>query len=511
MFLRKLGASGKWTFDIIYSCLQKSLRRGDIELSLEMAYEFKDFPNALKTRLIQNCSEDCPDLYLINDIFNTKSELKSLIPFIPVICTHMKSRDGLYGLRVVCEEIEWCFDIPTTTKDHLELKSKRLDLLHLLRILWTHICEHRELEYISYFQPLFPNIKLSKIYNSINKHITFLTMLPSFLELPYLHSTYTLDNTIYNENYTFSYDTLPDYVYDKHVHSAPASQRTYEFFIKNCIIHPRMPETEIEKRAKHLYITTNRGVGKSIHPVIREKHSHISTLSLIQTQLLTAKHKKRTWFCSEGHGYNYIIKGPYDNATELHSILFSDKLKNMLLTQRYNSWHFVIDGGLQQPEMTGVYYKQNCFIPIDPTKTITKSSKLETNVIIYDGDEYHYEHSYLQNFTVKEQRNLLEVLAFRKIIGTNDTCTRNIIYNKGQLYTIDDPVLYNTTPNIFKTPVPRSHLQLYRDTLNNNWEYIEQTLLDWYIEINKAVIDEKTRSFMQKQMETLLKPDSWNF
>ena len=48
MFLRKYGSSGKYTFDIIYSALQKSLRRNDINLAMQMAYEFKEYPNALK-------------------------------------------------------------------------------------------------------------------------------------------------------------------------------------------------------------------------------------------------------------------------------------------------------------------------------------------------------------------------------------------------------------------------------------------------------------------------------
>ena len=67
MFLRKFGASGKFTFDKIYSCLQKSLRRGDAKLALDIAKEFKEYPNALKKRLMQNCCEDCPNIYLIKE------------------------------------------------------------------------------------------------------------------------------------------------------------------------------------------------------------------------------------------------------------------------------------------------------------------------------------------------------------------------------------------------------------------------------------------------------------
>ena len=81
MFLRKHGSSGKYTFDVIYSALQKSLRRNYLELALEMAQEFKEYPNALKKRLIQNCTEDCPDMKLVLDIYNTPSELNELVKF----------------------------------------------------------------------------------------------------------------------------------------------------------------------------------------------------------------------------------------------------------------------------------------------------------------------------------------------------------------------------------------------------------------------------------------------
>ena len=104
MFLSKHGASGKETFDVIYSALQKALRRGDLHVALDMAKEFSAYPNALKKRLMQNCTEDCPDLALVHLIYQTKPVLTDLIQYIPIICNHIKSRTFQWGFRVACEK-----------------------------------------------------------------------------------------------------------------------------------------------------------------------------------------------------------------------------------------------------------------------------------------------------------------------------------------------------------------------------------------------------------------------
>ena len=103
MFLRNTGASGRFTFDVIYSCFQKSLRKGEMELALEMAKEFREYPNALKKRLIYCTCEDCPNLYLIRDIFNTAPEISELIQFIPIICNHVKCHEVINTFRAACQ------------------------------------------------------------------------------------------------------------------------------------------------------------------------------------------------------------------------------------------------------------------------------------------------------------------------------------------------------------------------------------------------------------------------
>lgn len=513
MFLKKHGKSGRYTFDVIYSCLQKSLRRGDIVLSLEMAYEFEpDYVNALKSRLIQNCTEDCPDLMLINDIYNCPKDMETLISFIPVICNHMKCRDGQYGLRIVCDR-DWNRNIPKVVtkndKPMLYIRNKPATLLELLSIEWFHICSKTEEDFISYFQPLYPDINLKSIYTACNKPITFLSMLCVYTTIEYIHEAYTIPTGVYNPSYVF--DTtleLPSYVYDKHVHNSPASQRTYDFFIDNCIIKPRMPPSDIEITGCDVYKRTNKGVGESIRPVMRCETITKDSIRLIQTQLVTSKHKPRVFYCSTNDGYTYdtIIKGPFKLERDISALLLSDRLKNELIipTVKYTSKSINIDNQ--------IYFSQNCFIPIETTSTTIASSKLESGVCIYNGPKYFYDHGYVTSLGWDGELQLLKVLLFRKIIGTNDTCCRNIIYVDGNVYSIDDPVLLQTTAMMFKTNVPAVYKDDYDKLVTTHWDEIVSILTDWHSKISELdYLDAKQVRFMKDMCMYMADDVNWIF
>ena len=263
MFLRKQGASHRFTFDEIYSCLQKSLRRNDEKLAIEMGYEFAEYPNALKKRLIQNCAEDCPDLNLMLDIFNTPSELPKLMTFIPIICNHTKCRTGLYAMRIACE-MDYVFD---------ELDLENDDLIMLSRKLYTHICQKREEEFINTFQQKYKQFPLMKLYKFINKSITFFYCLNVWNSYQWMHEDYYPRPFKFDENKQFGpLLKLPNYIYDKHVHSSPANQRTYQFFIANCILKPIHDgiESEIDKEGKRIYLETNAGVTTTFREIVTD-------------------------------------------------------------------------------------------------------------------------------------------------------------------------------------------------------------------------------------------------
>lgn len=50
-FLRKQGASGNYTFDVIYSAFQKLMRRNDVDTCIELANCFDDIVSWLNTSI----------------------------------------------------------------------------------------------------------------------------------------------------------------------------------------------------------------------------------------------------------------------------------------------------------------------------------------------------------------------------------------------------------------------------------------------------------------------------
>ena len=524
MFLRKHGYSQRFTFDVIYSALQKSLRRGDEELSIEMGYEFQEFPNALKKRLIQNCSEDCPNLYLINEIFNTSADLHQLMPYIPVICKHKKCHDGCYGIRLA-SEMKAINEPPILGENHD-------DLMTLLRKCFSYICKNEELVFISFFQKRYPMINLEKIFKYIGCHLTFLYMLCVFETTDYMHEKYKVEKFHFDENKIFDQNLkLPEYIYDKHVRSCPKERKNYEYFINNLVLFPREEESYIEREGKKLYIESDKGVGQIIKEIRGESNKTKKSkkkdenknivklickdeeiediegeIKLIQTQLITSQYKSKVYYCSiDDDNYKYVLKGPFKKDDEMNSQLLSDCIKMKLFNNdnSYSSKKIKYD--------TNIYILSKNLIQIDKNKIVLKSSKLEENVNIYDGNHYHYSHQLIHMLKQKEIIELLKILAFRKIIGTNDTCTRNIIYYEGHLYTIDDPVLLKTTPFMFKTHVEKYEL-IYNKMVQKYWNEIQHFLKEWEEIIkNSEDLNDNVKSFMLGQISVYLICDNWKF
>lgn len=504
MFLSKTGSSGRFKFDEIYSCLQKSLRRGDVKLSLEMAKEFKDYPNALKIRLVQNCCEDCPNIYLINDIFNTKSELNELIKFIPYICTHIKCREALLGFRVAVE-LPHIFE---------PLNSNDTDLLTLLRKVFTLLCQNDTETIINFFQGLVPKeIKLKRIYNFISKNRTFIYMLCAWKCLPYVTNKNYDKPTIEYVYPNFDLNTciitkLPNYIYDKHVSKSPKQQKTYEFFIKNCILYPRNEKTELELEAERLYLESNVGTSAFIKPIIKNTMIIPDDVKLIQTQLITAKGKPKTYYCDlDNNGkYQYILKGPYRSPDDVNRVIMSDYIKRKV--------------NLIDVDCKAVSYKNDLYllclnvVDINESNIINKSSKLESSVIIYNGEHYLFNHEYLNLMNSEQELELLKILAFRKIIGTNDNCPRNIIYFDGMVVSIDDPILYKSTNFVYKTSLNENIKNRYLTLLNTHFNELLAFLNSFkkvVNELDNSVIGTNEKKFMLNRINELSTASGWKF
>lgn len=483
MFLKNKGASGQFTFDIIYSCLQKSLRRNDYELSMEMVKEFRDYPNALKKRLIYICCEDLPNLYLIKDIYDTEADINKLLPFIKIICEHIKCREVIMAFRVACQD-----------KINKEPFNKDDDLYTWCQKLFTQLCKYDSdckpvLDELIRKFPILNEFKITNIFNFINKNRVVLYSIIAFLTIDYITiKKYIPDN--FNNNIPFDFNfkklTLPDYVYDKHVKISPESQKTYKFFMDNIILIPRKPETDLEVKGKNLYIATDKASGEYINKIRYDfgsseiKKYNFKDLRLIQTQLITGRSKPRTWFCCN---LNKVIKGPL-NIKQIKELIDSDKLKRIFKLKRVHTEIIEIDGEF--------YLMFDNLIPINENETIVKSSKLETNVTIYNGNLYVLSSKEFSNLSDNVKLKVIKNLIFRKIIGTNDTCDRNIIVYKNKVASIDDPVLLQETEFMFKTHIVNTQVRTsYEDAYEKNKKIID----DWLQEIRNKINNKKGKTW----------------
>ena len=178
----------------------------------------------------------------------------------------------------------------------------------------------------------------------------------------------------------------------------------------------------------------------------------------------------------------------------------SDKIKKLLDMQNLNI----------QIENDNLIMKN--VISIDPKNTIVKTSKLESNVNIYNGEHYHYNHKKLDQLNNEELTQLFQILLFRKIIGAKDTCERNIIYINNKLYSIDDPMLFKETDFIWKKPLSQELKQKYFEKLKNNFEKIKD-----FIKKAEPIIKEckelskKEKDFMIKELNIYNNLNNWKF
>lgn len=496
MFLQKHGASGLFTFDIIYSCLQKSLRRGDTELSLYMAKEFKEYPNALKKRLIQNCCEDCPNLKLIMELYLT-DDYDKLIEYIPIICRHIKYRGALWMFRVAVT-MEPLSAPPLDISNYI---SQNDDMLTTCRKLYRLACEEREAEFVKWFITKTNNPMLMKIYKFISSNRTFIFMLISMMYIDYINTSYEpqpgdkeLIDHILNSPYI---TTLPDYVYDRHVACSPPNQKTYEFFINNLQLHPAKEEKDYEKYAKNLYITSNLPAGAYIHKIVDNIQTVAEPKKLLQTQLITAKFKPKVYYCSfDGINYTHCLKGPMQ-LNNYDPYLLPDVIKKLV--------------GLNSPDtclisINNIYYLcSRNLIPIDDKQTTIGNSKLEYNVQLYNGDKHVLTDDKLNTLSNNEQLQLLKILFFRKFIGTNDTCNRNIIYYNFVLTSIDDPMLLQTSDFMFKKKLNKELSNIY----NNMYNKHRAELIVWFDycvnSISSSSISDNYKQFILSKLKEFKK------
>lgn len=268
---------------------------------------------------------------------------------------------------------------------------------------------------INFYQKYYPGMELNKIFKFINKSRCFLYALTAKFVCPYIEEKYELKKDL-EFDYEFNKDfVLQEYVYDKH--TLHGKDKSYAYFINNIILIPRKEETEIEKKAKDIYITTNNSTGFWLNKRKGEEVAKdLADGKLIQTQLITAKWKPTVFYYDKNNNnkYEFILKKKMKRK-EMEECINCGKMKKILNLPSLDT----------KIENENLIMKN--LIKIEPNNIIKKTSKLETNVNIYNGEHYLYNHKLQEKLNNDELIELFKLLLFRKIIGTNDTCERNII------------------------------------------------------------------------------------
>ena len=489
MFLKKKGFSGKYSFDIIYSAIQKFMRRNELDNALEICKEFQEYPNVLKKRLIYCSVEDCPDMNLINDIFNTEPKIEKLIPYVKIICNHIKCREVFYAFY-------YCAAKEPLNKEELNIKD---DLLTTMRKLVYLVLENKYEHIISFYQQYYKNMELKKIFKFINQNRCFIYALAAKFVCPYIQEKYELDNDIkFDLNFKEDF-VLPDYVFDKH--TLHGKDKSYAFFINNIVLIPRKEETEIEKKAKEIYIITDKSTGYWLDKRKNENFEKDLTGNLIQTQLITSKWKSPVYYYDKNNNnkYEYILKKKM-KRTAMEEYVNSDKIKKIIEIPNLNV----------KIENDNLVMKN--LIKIDPNNVVVKTTKLENNVNIYNGDHYLYNHNILDKLNNDELTQLFEILLFRKIIGTNDTCERNIIYINNKLTSIDDPMLFKETEFMWKKPLNKELKSKYKGKLKNIFENIQDFIKNAELKIKESKeLSKNEKDFMLKQLNIYNDLNNWKF
>ena len=495
-FLRKQGASGNYTFDVIYSAFQKLMRRNDVDTCIELAKEFKEYPNALKGRLLYNVAEDICDLNLLISIYDTDADINELIKFIPVCCNHVKCREGLYAFRIACEK-----------ELNFEEFNEKDDLLTAMTKLRTKIKTNKVDEVIDYYELYYNCDCLKKIFKYMKENRTFLYSLVVYDKLEYTHEKFTIPNDIKFDINNIKQIKFPKFVFDKHTAIGKRNPETsdYSFFIDNLILSPRHTEeeTEIEIEGKRLYKESNKSTGEFLAPIeFKKKKDILNKHKYLQTQLITGRNKPKTYYYDydDDGKYKFILKGQVSDTDYLRNKL-SDSLK--------------ADLGLlsQNIRFVGNYMLSDNFINIDPSDYVVKTSKLEKDVKIFNGETYGATKELIDKLNDEECLEWFKCLAFRKIVGTNDTCFRNFLYINHHMITIDDPMLNDySTEYMFKTKLNETYGKKFENKLNICFDDVVSWLNESIDVIKSATyLSKYNKVRMIKQAKKLLNIDNWKF
>jgi hypothetical protein len=226
-------------------------------------------------------------------------------------------------------------------------------------------------------------------------------------------------------------------------------------------------------------------------PEILGTYSHV-----LQTQLITAKEKPRTWFATQD-GRQYVIKGPIPDQ-ERKECMRSQRLKEIL--------------GIPHTYMReeGEFLIQNCIRDYTQLPTRVQSSRWEKNVPVPVFGAWEWKEEMLEN-PEKHRillQSLMEGLLFRKIVGTNDTCSHNFVIWKNIVYSIDDRSLEKRTRYMWKKATVNP---IYACLMTQMWPALQATMERWSHLLAASAGAGEAFPFAQRVLDTMKNQKNWRW
>ena len=564
-FLRMKTSHGHQMADV-YSCLQKYVRRGDFAESVywgsQIAIaqgEFKGYPNALKRRLMQHALEDVGSLDFAVKLLAAKTPTwESLVPWMQVLCGMPKTRAAAWFNRVAVEHVGNPGAAPTAElrKGAEALILHRDDDKKALAALFSKetMGVYKELNnevlalHLEILRGSWPAVGVPEPAAAVEIPAAWLithevpdwaydkhTAKGAAMGRGYAHffETMELAPALFPEGDRFAEEAKALYLNGKeqrvrHILAASDTAKAAEKAAakeaakatkaaekaakkaeaKAAKEAEKLKAKEVAKAAKAATLEATKAAkaadkakakeaskaakeaaGPSYVPATAPPASYTN---VVQIQPITGRAKARAWFATADNKKQVVIKGPV-KPTEAEAVMKTETLKRSLglphANVRVENSYIVAD------TLVGDY-------TTFPTKVVT--TKLEKEVTVIDcekADMGIWDQAMLAEDG--KTQNLLVALAFRKVVGANDTCNRNIVLSGETVYSVDDAAVEKETAHIWSKGLVKPKAA-YEAALTKHWDAVKATLESWK---SKVPAD----SYSAKRIAELSEQEGWKW
>ena len=515
--------NGFHSLNEIYSLLFKSLRSGD---EIHALYSVHQIPYKYLTKkiLIIFLCENCPNIYVIRELYMTNPDMIDFDIWAVRICRMVKTRIVINAFRIVSfgeyKENDYSINSliilptpPPTANDDATIISLQQEktLVKNAFIIWSLLSKNgldttmNEIMRLYYTIVPSSNPKglLYKLYAYLDER--YLDIIFIFLALISIPS-YSLNLTQPRVNADIDpnlkipeyIDHLPDYIYDLYS-TSKKSNHAISYYFNNMKLPPSTRMTMTDKYGVKKFIQVNEPLETSINEYIKCKDFKVIKIARFDNERysLASTHSTRI-------KYKYIITmQPIQKKAHARNFIFSEALKQDLGLQTLK--RHIISHNLKY------YIIQNNFLPITDTEDFAKNAKGQifyTHSISTIYPEHIEFHTDDESFIIK----FFTVLMYRKIIGFPIYNKYSLVLLNGEIYMLDDNLnkFYSKT---ITYPVLSTQTEvIMKQQLSIYWNTIHKTLKRWYkiISGNKYIpINRRIRILYEiKQLQDI---NNWKF